>query len=473
MNEILFNPLNSEGVEISRTRGCRRGRCAQGRRTHLGRVVFLATIVCLMILAPLGLAQERPMSETPPPTDVTEIKTPIQQVFPVEPPRPSLFGPKDPDMTPFLADSRFEMRFRSYNWKQDGFDASVSEDWAVGGSLYYRSGRAGNFFDIELEGFTSQPLWAPDDRLGGGNLSPDGSGYSVLGIANANFHLAGLTLRAGRQYHDLPYMNKAWVRITPNTFEAITLEKPKGQVKFTAGYTSKIKSRYSESFVSMTEHIGLDEDHGLIHGGLVWDPQENFSIGAIGQVLPDVFSGVYGEALWFKAKPSDNLGFRLDSQGTYEGPHGDNLKNINNAWNAALRGSMDYGKLMFRLGFSITGPEAIQSPFGLQPSYVDLMSRTFTKADEKAILGSVSYDFSGVGAKGFKAVLNYVQSYDAIYQGDRIRAREADLSFDYRGHKGWSKGLWVRLRQAFRNESWSDKNLYQLRLQVYYTVNVI
>ena len=51
------------------------------------------------------------------------------------------------------------------------------------------------------------------------------------------------------------------------------------------------------------------------------------------------------------------------------------------------------------------------SPYGSNPSYVDLMQRTFTGADEKAVLLSFSYDFSRLGASGLSAIVNYVEAW--------------------------------------------------------------
>lgn len=436
-------------------------------------MLWLGLGLSVLLFAVPALGQERALTEDSPATAVPEIKTPIQQVFPEEEKRISLLGPKIKGAHPFFAGTLFEVRLRSYYWKQDSLVDLVSGDWAGGGSLYYRSGKLWNVLALEAEGFTSQPLWTPDDQVRSALLQPDGSGYSVLGILNGRLSFAGLNLTGGRLYHDLPYMNKSDSRMTPYTFEAVTLDKPEGEFKFTLGYTSKIKGKTSEDFVSMTEFLGLDVKNGLAHGGAVWVPGDDFSLGAIYQVVPDVFQGVYGEALWFKAEPSDNFGFRLDSQGTYEVEAGENLYDIGEAWNTAIRGSLDYSNLMFRLGFSITGPRIILSPFGSEPSYLSLMSRTFTAAKEKAMLLSLSYDLGGIGINGFKAIANYGQSYDAVLLDDRIRAKEMDLTLDYRGQNGWWKGLWVRLRQAWRQESWTDEDLYQIRFQVFYTLNVM
>lgn len=132
---------------------------------------------------------------------------------------------------------------------------------------------------MEAEGFTSQPVYAPDDRGGTLLLAPVQEGYSAMGIANAKLRYDEYVLTAGRQYLDLPYVNRADSRMTPNTFESVTLAKTEGKLQVSTGYTWKIKRRTSEDFVSLTEAIGLNKDRRLAHLGVVWDPQEDFHLG--------------------------------------------------------------------------------------------------------------------------------------------------------------------------------------------------
>ena len=138
-------------------------------------------------------------------------------------------------LPPFFADTRLEARFRTYYLRHDRTNGVLSEAWAMGGSIYYRSGWLADLFAAELEGFTSQPIVAPEDRDGTELLAPGQKGYSVLGIANGRFRYKGLVLTGGRQYLDLPYVNRDDNRMTPNTFEAITLEKPEGRINFVIG----------------------------------------------------------------------------------------------------------------------------------------------------------------------------------------------------------------------------------------------
>jgi len=73
---------------------------------------------------------------------------------------------------PFLADIQLEARFRTYYLREDRTIDVQSEAWAMGGSVYYRSGWLADVFAIEAESFTSQPIYAPEDRGGTGLLAP-------------------------------------------------------------------------------------------------------------------------------------------------------------------------------------------------------------------------------------------------------------------------------------------------------------
>jgi len=450
---------------------------AEKRIVGLCARLILGLNLAAAVFAQSAVAQERELANEPAPSSVSEIEAPIEKVFPAEPKRPPSLFPsirkRLQKLPPFFADTQLEARLRTYYQRLDRVTDILSEDWAVGGSLYYRSGWFKDVFGIELEGFTSQPVWTPDDQtIGTGLLAPNGDGYSVLGIANANFRFAGMVLTAGRLYLDEPYLNRNDSRMTPNTFEGIKLVKPEGELKFTAGYTSKIKFRNSDEFVSMTEFIGLDEDHGLAHGGVVWDPKENFSIGAIGQYLPDVFGGIYSE-LRFEGDLTDNSRGRLDTQGTYEWDSGDNLLNIGNTWNLGLRGSLDYKNAMFRLGFSITGPNTLANPFGSSPSYVNLMQRTFNRAEEKAFLASFSYDFSHLGVEGLSSIVNFVAAFDGKVQGVRHNAREVDATIDYRVKKGLLKSFWLRVRGSWLTEESRQQDGLDVRVILRYDIPVI
>lgn len=439
---------------------------------------FWFILLISAIIGSSALAGERELDSKPPPASTSEMESPIQQVFPEDQKRKSLFPgirPHLEKLSPFFADTLLETRFRTYYLYKDRTSDVVSEEGAVGGSIAYRSGWFKDLFQLEIEGFTSQPIYTPDDREGTGLLDPDQDGYSVIGITNGKIRYNGLVLTGFRQYHDLPYMNRNDSRMTPNTFESLTLAKPEGALRFSTGYTWKVKLRTSDRFLSMTEAIGIDKDRGLAHAGAVWDPDEKFHIGAVGGIIPDVLAGIYNE-LGVGYDLTDKWETRFDGQFTYQWETGDDLlgDDFDNAWNLGLRTSASYKGAVFKLGFSVSDPDAsVQNFYGSSPSYVDLMQRTFTRADEKAILASVSYDFSGLGIDGFSVIANFVTAFDGKKNGERDDAQELDVTIDYRLKKGDFKNLWLRLRGSWLNEELSDHNGTDVRAVLRYDLPLI
>jgi hypothetical protein len=423
-------------------------------------------------------AAERELEDSPPPGSAREIKTPIERLFPPVEDRPPLipwFGQKLQELPPFFADTRFEVKYRTAYIRQGHTVDVLSEAWAMGGSLYYHSGWLAETFAIEIEGFTSQPIVAPKDRPGTDLLTLEQKGYSALGIANGKLRYKSLQLTGFRQYFELPYMNRNDSRMTPNTFESLTLEKLEGDFLFSTGYSWRVKLRTSDEFESFTEALGLDEERGLAHAGVVWDPNDRFHLGTVGAVVPDLFAGLYAE-VGVGRTLANGWQLRLDGQFTHQWEVGEDLLGIDleDAWNLGLRASASFAGAVFRLGFAITGPDAgIFTAFGSSPSYVDLMQRGFNRADEKAVLASVSYDFSQLGAEGLSAILNYVGGFDGKLLGKRGQGHELDLTVDYKIGRGWLESLWLRVRGSWITERLADQDGSDVRVILRYAIPVI
>jgi voltage-gated potassium channel Kch len=90
-----------------------------------------------------AFAAERELDEDTPPSTTREIETPIQRVFPeVEERRPLFPGLREQlqGLPAFFADTRLEARYRTQYLRKDRAIDVRNEAWAMGGSLYYRSG---------------------------------------------------------------------------------------------------------------------------------------------------------------------------------------------------------------------------------------------------------------------------------------------------------------------------------------------
>jgi hypothetical protein len=425
-----------------------------------------------------ALAAERELDEAPAPNSASNIETPLHSVFKEELARLPLFQwlqQRLEELPPFFADSQFDVHYRSYYLRQDRTIGTLSEAWAMGGSLRYRSGWLADLFAVEAEGFTSQPIAAPEDRGGTRLLEPVQEGYSVLGIANGKLRYGDIVLTGYRQYLDLPYVNRNDSRMTPNTFESITLAKLEGELRFSTGYSWKIKRRNSDEFQSFTEAIGLAKDRGYAHGGAAWVPHENFHFGAIGGAVPDLFAGFYSEAS-LAHDFANGLEARIDSQFTYQWDIGEDLfgTSLDDTWNLGVRAAASYAGAVLRLGVSITGSgSSIFSVYGTNPSYVNLMQRGFTRADEKAVLASLSYDFSGIGIDGLSFIVNFVAGFDGVLLGVRSDAQELDATLDYRIQEGWFKSFWLRVRGSWINVETAGRDGSDVRVILRYDFPVI
>lgn len=448
------------------------------RRTRRRARLLCCVIPAAVALAPPALGGERELDEDSPPSSASEIEAPIQRMFPEAPERrvplfPWFHQPLQ-KLPPFFADTQLEARFRTYYLRKDRTIDVLSEGWATGGSLYYRSGWLEDLFQAEVEGFTSQPLVAQNNRDGTLLLEPGQDGYSVLGIVNGTLRYKGIALTGGRQYLDLPYLNRDDSRMTPNTFEAITLQKPEGELKFITGYAWNFKRRNSDEFVSFSEELGLERDRGVAYGGVIWDPNEHFHLGAYSGAVPDVGARAYGE-LGVGGDFADGWEARLDGQFMYLWDIGDDLGDVvDDTWNLGIRAAVSHAGAVFRLGLGVASAQAPDvNAFGGTAFYVDLMQRTFNLPDEKSLLASLSYDFSGLGVDGLSAIVNFAAGFDGKRIGGRRDAQEVDVTLDYRVKKGWLQSFWLRVRGSWLHEQSAEQNGTDFRVILRYDVPVI
>jgi len=100
------------------------------------------------------------------------------------------------------------------------------------------------------------------------------------------------------------------------------------------------------------------------------------------------------------------------------------------------------------------------------------MDQDFDRANEKALLFGLAYDFSCVWAPGLSAFANLAWGSDAINPKTRVEApdqAEYDLTVDY--HPPWLKptflrGLWFRARGAILDQEHARQLGYQFRLSL-------
>ena len=134
----------------------------------------------------------------------------------------------------------------------------MNEAWAFGGWITYQSGWLLDTFSMGASLYGSAPLYAPDDRDGTLLLKPGQEGYYVPAEAWGALRYEEYALLKGyRQRVDQTYINSQDNRMTPNTFQGVTLGGKLSWLQYLGGYLWKIKPRNADEFISMSEQAGV------------------------------------------------------------------------------------------------------------------------------------------------------------------------------------------------------------------------
>src|SRR5438094_5791162 len=80
-----------------------------------------------------------------------------------------------------LKDTKFEFNLRSFYFDRSDFNGSEKQAWAIGGWLGVKTGYFLDHVAFGATVYSSNPIYAPDDRDGTLLLAPGQNGYTVLG----------------------------------------------------------------------------------------------------------------------------------------------------------------------------------------------------------------------------------------------------------------------------------------------------
>jgi len=382
------------------------------------------------------------------------------------------------NQSPFLRDTELLAHFRTYFLDKHDLNGSENEAWAAGGWLRYRSGWLLDTFRIGATVYTSQPVYAPEDKDGTGLLATGQEGYTVLGEAYATLRYGDHRLTGYRQLVDTPYVNGDDSRMTPNTFEGATLLGRVSWLQYGLGYLTEMKKKNTEAFVPMGQAAGVSGgDQGLAFAGIRIEPGGGFSIGAINHYVNDVINIAYAEADYVRRLGPD-LKLTVGAQFTDQQSVGDDLL-TGSSFHVQVGGArvaLSYAGATLTAAFSVTGSGAnIQKPFGSYPGYLSLLESDFDHAGETAWLVGLAYDFGRVGVPGLSGFFNFAQGTGARNPstGQPVAdEREYDLTIDYRvARKGWLEGLWFRVRGGILEQGGSTQK--EIRLILNYAFPVL
>src|SRR5512140_91216 len=258
-----------------------------------------------------------------------------------------------------LKDTKFELNLRSFYFDRSDFNRSEKQAWAIGGWLGVKTGYFLDHVAFGATVYTSNPIYAPDDRDGTLLLAPGQNGYTVLGEFYTELRIIkDLGITVGAKGYDTPFINRNDTRMTPNTFEAIVLQgrtklgtsssdatvtadsmgpskdgkevavpsptpaEDVASIKYGLGYFYAIKERNDSEFVSMAQDAGADVQHGVWSAGALYEKRK-FSIGAIEYYCDDVINIAYAESK-LEVPLADDWKLKFAGQYVDQGSVGDN-----------------------------------------------------------------------------------------------------------------------------------------------------
>ncbi len=428
-----------------------------------GVPAFLVVLVAFMTLATAPAtraADESVLREGPPTKSVEEDLDPLDRAVVDEPPKPtSAIRPLTrmlEKLPPFFRDSEIEVDLRSYYFRRRFGNGGNAEAWAIGGALRYRSGWLLDRLKIGAALFTSQKLYGPIDRDGSGLLRPRQRSYTVAGEAFVQLREWEHELTGYRQRLNLPYLNGNDGRMTPNTFEGVSLLRRGERIAYTGGHLFRMKRRNEDRFRSFSDVAGVpgNASKGLSFAGVRIKPIESVSLGATNYFVKDTLNTAYTVLDWSRGD-LDGWALRVGTQFTHQRSVGDNRLTGDSfdtwVWDAKLAAS--FADAVVSLAVSLTDDdERIRNPFGSYPGYLAMMQRNFNAADEKAWGISASWYFAWIGLPDLSMALRYAEGFDGrdVQAGRKLGDhREFNGTLDYRLSRGPLAGLWLRGRFAW------------------------
>ena len=353
---------------------------------------------------------------------------------------------------------------------RDKYDSSQLESLAIGGWAGLKTGYFFDHLSLGVTGYTSQHLFGDDKKDGALLLAPGQEGYSVLGEFYADIRIVkDMNLYVGRREFDTPFINRNDTRMTPNTFEAISLMgkinvgNDGAVLKYGLGYFDAIKERNSDEFISMSIDAGAKVERGVYTAGGLYQ-KGDFSIGAIDYYSPDTLNIGYVEAR-LAVPINDTWKPRFAAQFIDQRSVGDNLllADGSSAQQFGLKAELPAGPALFTAAYTHnSGGMGLQNPWSGYPGYTGVQVEDFNRQGESAFLLRANYEFPWL--KGLSAYALWVHGLnpdlDTQYGRD-----EYNFNVQWAPPEGILKGFSVRLRYALVDERGSSgDNLKDFRM---------
>jgi len=345
-------------------------------------------------------------------------------------------------LTPFLRDTQLTLLLRTYAENFMPHTEPRRAAWAVGGWVAYRSGWLVDTVQIGATYYDSVPVYPPMNQGETLLLAAGQNGYDAFGEAFAAVRYeAYALLKAYRQEMKQPYLNRLDNRMTPNTFQGVTLGGQVSDVEYVAGNLSRIKLRNHDDVITLSEAAGVaGSNYGAALTGVKWKPRPELGVQLIDVYGVNTFNTLFAQAehVW-RLLPDSRL--QLGVQLTDQRAVGKALAYRTNVakWNTqtgSARIAFTWRELTLKAAGSITASgNKVRAPWGAYPGYLFLAAQQYNNAHERAWLAEVAYDLSKLVVPGLATWADFVWgvgSIDPVKRTPLGNEGECDLVFEYR-----------------------------------------
>jgi hypothetical protein len=385
-------------------------------------------------------------------------------------------GDPAPDTLKLPYDFEAVIRPRTFYKDTDTLTGTKQQAWALGGFAGLRSPWFGDLVQFGVVGWTSQRLYGPAGEGGTLILKADQGSITVLGEAFGAVRLAGQTFTAYRQLIDRPFMNPHDNRMIPETFEAYTVTGGSGELSYTGGYMTKMKTRASDSFIWASNVAGgTGPQKGVIYAGATYRIADTGYVKVDEVYSIDVFQTFYIEGKYPIAiddKTKAVLGAQYYPQKSVGAAQIGSFSTFGYGLTAgASHGAFGAQFYYTQTGRGLTSPD----PYGDHPSYLNLQQIIFDTAGEKAWGIRANVDFADLGVRGLTATAIYASGTDRINSSTGAplpNHNETNVRADYAFAKGTLfEGLVATFRYSWLHQDGALQTQTDLRAILNYLVH--
>ena len=377
-----------------------------------------------------------------------------------------------------VAKGTVDIESRTFNFNRYYSDSKTDlSDIATGGMLYYKTAKFnGLSFGTTL--YTANDLGSSDNKGVYGVLAKDEinkhDSFTRLGEYYIDYKFFNTEVKYGAQEINTPWVNKWDFRITPKSYQGLTLanksiENLELYAAYIYGYANNTDDEYSDISAPFSKNM---DGKDLYFFGAKYNYKFSKQFSSTPQLwyynLNDGYTIKYIENS-FKYS-TDNYKFSFTPSYVKQESEGKELGGNFETYQYGFRSNATVGSWDINIYYAKTGNNSIIMPWGNRKIIVQQINAC-TRAHEEAYGARVFYNFSHMGIKGLIFGVSYI-NYDTPETGDYASYDVAETNYDlvYTFDKSIIDGLKIRFRFADvqQDESLGGADFTDFRIQVYY-----